>query len=583
MNEEIALFVADSHVQLEALETELLILERTPQAADTLDAAFRSIHTIKGNAMVVQQGEVEWFAHVAESVLMRLREGELAADAQLISVLLACCDHLRFLIGLSSLESNESPAFAEEDRARLIGLLVPYMSSDSPAATAPPAPSISQAKSPEECWHLAIRFAPDVLRQGLDPSGFLQHLSSIGHIFDLRTGCEDLPGIDDYDPERCYLHFEVWLDTPADKQAIEDVFSFVREQSRVLITPPASHLQAFVDSIQALPDADLHAGEMLMRVGALTPAELDSSLRAQRSGAVDSKPLGSILVEEGYVAPELLSAVLQRQDEIKQDVLREPLHIRIPGEQLDALLARLDALHSSLSELCAQAGPLSADTLRPLLAELQLSREQAEHFRSVPFKTLFRRLHRVVRDSAHDLGKRAELQLHGGSLLLDRATADLLADALMHLLRNAIDHGLETPEQRLHAGKAAQGCLRVAAEADAQGLCIRVSDDGAGIDAERVRQAAIARGLLAPHVELDAETLHAMLFTPGFSTAETLSHYSGRGVGLDVVNETLAALHGSISLSSMPGLGCCFELRLPPGALRPLGQSAAPASLRSVA
>ncbi|GAB2893141.1 chemotaxis protein CheA [Uliginosibacterium flavum] len=562
MDEALALFIADCGTQLDTLETQLMALERNPADHAVLDAVFRAAHSIKGNAMVVHQGEVEWFAHIAESVLARLRDGSLWGDAELISVLLSCCDHLRFLVGMCALEEPVSPEFAEADRARLIGLLVPYLEGEE-ASVEPLAPQPEQAlaTSADACWRLTARFAPDVLRQGMDPAYFLQHLASLGRIFSLQTFTDALPEPPDYDPELCYLHFEIFLDSPADRQSIEDVFSFVRDSCELQITPPATQVQGYVERIQALPDEDLHTGEMLLRVGALTPDELADGLRVQRSA--EGKPLGSILVDEGFVKPELVSAVLARQDQIKQEQARQNSQLRVSTEQLEALAARIGALQCVVVGLTQRGGNVSQAELSVLQHGLGDARRLVEDLRSTHFGEQFRRLHRVVRDTAQELGKRVDLQLTGSDIVLERSMADLLGDALMHLLRNAIDHGLETPALRLQAGKPAHGNLSVEASVEGDWLIFSVSDDGAGIDVDKVCAVAHARGLLPTGARLDAEAVYAMLFEPGFSTAAMLTHYSGRGVGLDVVRDAVLALGGEISVHSAPGLGSRFEIRVP--------------------
>ncbi|MDP5238880.1 ATP-binding protein [Uliginosibacterium sp. 31-16] len=569
MDEAIALFVADCSVRLDELESQLLALEREPQGRSALDAVFRAAHTIKGNATVMQHGEVEWFAHVAESVLARLRDGALQADAGLITVLLACCDHLRFLIGLAGMEAEDSPAFADADRARLIGLLVPYLEGEELHALPAPglAPARAGAACAEECWRLQLRFAPEVLREGMDPVYFLRHLTSLGRIFSLHTCIDDLPEPPVYNPELCYLQFVVLLDTMADKQAIEDVFSFVRDRCDLQLTPPATRVKGYLGRIQALPDDDLHAGEMLMRVGALTPAELDSGLRTQRSESGERKPLGSILVDEGFVPPEVVTAVLQRQDEIKREQVRVSQQLRVSTEQLDGLIASMGVLQRTIEGLCRRDAPVSGGELASLQNEMTKARKCADSLRCSRFGELSRRLHRVVRDTAQELGKHADLRLSGGEILLDRTVVDLLGDALMHLLRNAIDHGLELPDQRQRVGKPAHGTLSVEAREDfgetGDWLVFAVSDDGAGIDCERVRAVAVAQGLLSDTLRPEAHALYPLLFEPGFSTVGTPTHFSGRGVGLDVVRDAVQALGGTLAVSSAPGLGCRFEIRLP--------------------
>lgn len=560
LDESLALFVADCGTQLDALESHLLALEREPAARELLDAIFRAAHTIKGNATVVQLGEIEWFAHVTESVLERLRKGELLASGELISVLLACCDHLRFLIASSTLGMETTPAFAEQDRARLIGMLVPWLGDEVEVAAAVPIPKFSE-RSADECWRIELRLAPEALRQGLDPFNFLRHLETLGRVHDLQVDDQFIPPPDSFDPECCYLRFSVVLDTGADKQAIEDVFSFMREACELQVEPPQCQLEDWVELIESLPEYELQTGEMLVRVGAITPEELASGLHRQRAG--EHEPIGQILVNEGFVAPQVVEAAVRRQGEIRCELLRDAGQLRVSVERLDQLMNSLEGMQLSLNQLARRGTRVSAVEMVALQHSLEKARQLASGLRSARFAEQFRRLHRLVRDTALDLGKRADLLVSGGEVEMDRAVADTLADALMHLLRNAIDHGLETPEQRKALGKPASGSLSLSVRQVEDQLHVRVSDDGAGVDFARVRAKAQALGWLSAEAELEHADLLEFLFRPGFSTAENLSHYSGRGVGLDAVRVALQALEGEISLRSQAGQGCSFDIRLP--------------------
>lgn len=550
LDEALGLFAADCAVRLDELESALLVLERQPDGRDALEAIFRAVHTVKGNATVVRQGRIERFAHLLERVLERLREGAVAADDVLISTLLACCDHLRGLIAAVRSDAAEDLAGAN---LAMIGRLTPYLAEADLAAPG----AVAAA-----CWQLRVHFAPGILRQGMDPQDFLRHLAGLGRIVSVQVLDDGLPAWPEYDPELCYLDFAVTLETAAERQAIEDAFALVREACELQLTPPVERVQDYVGRIQALPDDDLHAGEMLMRVGALTPAELDDGLRQQRVGD-GTRPLGSILVADGVVAPEVVDAVLQRQNQIKQALLGESRLLHVSGEQVDQLLGALAGVQGSLAELARRGTRVSSGEMLALQHGLDKARQLAEKLRTTRFGELFRRLHRVVRETSLELNKRADLLVSGGELRLDRAVAELLNEALLHLLHNAIDHGLEAPAQRLRAGKPVHGALQVSACAESGWLVFTVSDDGAGIDLAKVREVAVARGLLAAETAAAPETLHALLFMPGFSTAAEVTHYSGRGVGLDAVHNAITALNGNICLHSQAGVGTRFEIRLP--------------------
>lgn len=542
------LFVSECSTRLDCLEELLLTLEQQPDDRPTLEALFRAAHSIKGNATVAHQVEVEWFAHIAESVLARLRTGSLQADGELVSVLLACCDHLRFLVARVGLDET-SPAFAERDRTRLIGLLVPYLDGEDPGAP----PGEDSADEPN-CWHLRLNFGRDALRRGLDPLNFLQHLETLGQIRSLQTRCERLPD-DDYDPECCYLDFEVLLDSPADKQHIEDALAFASDVCELIILPPPAQAGRYLQKIEALPDDELHTGEMLVRIGAITQAELATSLRQQRQGAAE--PLGELLVTQGRISAEVVAAVIQRQQQTRQRRAPAPDQLHLPAAQVTRLLACLQEAQTCCSELAASDPRLSK--LQALLAS---ACQQAGALQATRFGEHLPRLQRAVREACRELGKQAELQISGAELLLDRRLASALDDVLLQLLRNAVDHGIEAPAIRLARGKPANGQLHIRLQQAGEQLQLRVSDDGAGLDREHILSHARSAGLCSSADDSD-QTLLDLLFSAGFSTVTTPTHYSGRGVGLDLVREHIHALGGSIHLSSSSGQGCCFDITLP--------------------
>lgn len=567
MNSALPLFVSECTEKLDSLEALLLTLEQGKADREVLNAMFRDVHTIKGNASVIQHGEIEWFAHVVESVLDRLRAGEITADRQLVSCLLPCVDHLRFLVGTSALPEPREAGFADEERARLIGLLVPYLNEK---------PQGFDGRDPREygadSWTIQVRFVQNVLQRGLDPVYFLRHLESIGKIVNLTVLSDSLPSLEDYKPELCYLGFEIELDTVADKQAIEDVFAFVSDDCELRIRPPVGKLQEFICRIRSLPAEDLHIGEMLVRVGALTADELANGLRNQRRLDLadgNEREIGNLLVEEGFLDAELLEAVLQRQYEIRQSQAQEHRLLRVPAEgicELEETIALVLLGFERLARECPAGGEgLMSRQIPVMQAQLARAAEICRQIQRVRLEEVFRRLHRLARDTSQSLGKQADLLVSGGELEVERELAEGLAEPLIHLVRNALDHGIELPATRLAEGKSARGQVRIDAWEERDSLVLLVSDDGAGIDRDRIVQTARERGFAPP---LEDEALLALLFAPGFSTARCVSRISGRGVGLDVVKTSIEAFGGSIRVRSFPARGTRFELHLPRRFLR---------------
>ena len=563
MHSALPLFVSECSERLDRLETALLALERDGCEREALDAMFRDAHTIKGNASVVQSGDIEWFAHIVESVLERLRSGNLQADRQLISTLLPCVDHLRFLVSLATQPQAAASVLADEERTRLIGLLVPYLGDDIPQAH-----GIAALQASGNFWKISVSFAPSVFLQGLDPVYFLRHLQSIGRLIDLKTCLDALPRRQTYEPERCYLGFDIELDSVADKQGIEDIFALVRDACELRITPPQDKNRDFIRLIHSMPAEDLQVGEILVRVGALTADELAEGLRSQRYLVGQSEsPLGQVLVEHGFVESTVIDAALQRQSEMRRTVSQEARQIKVSAERIEELEALLAHVHHGLGRLAREcaAGPETwlARQIPALVAQTERAIEISQDIQRVRLGSVFHPLHRLIRDTSHGLGKQADLLVSGGELEVERCVANGLADPLIHLVRNAIDHGVEAPGERLATGKPTRGLIKIDAWQENEHLVLAIADDGAGIDRDRVRRAATERGMLSPDTPLEDADLLAILFSPGFTTAARVTRLSGRGVGLDAVRTQIRALGGDVSVQSFPARGTRFELRLP--------------------
>ncbi|MBS0543878.1 MAG: chemotaxis protein CheA [Proteobacteria bacterium] len=584
MDEITSVFVTESREQIAALESALLQLENSPGDDDTLNAIFRSAHTIKGGAGVIECSYIVAFTHVVENVLDRLREHAINADADLIALLLGCADHIGNLLGV--LESGAPGPDAElaADGAALLARLQRDWLSDGGRGTGLPSvpPVLLEASGggavESDCWHISVRFGADVLRNGMDPLSFLRYLGSIGRIVHLETIADAMPEAAEMDPETCYLGFEISFASGADKAAIERVFDFVRDECTLNILPPHSRLSDFIALISTLPEDSMRLGEILVRIGALTQDELEDGLRQQTAapaGGVESgevpaaapQPIGEILVERKVVQAELVDAAVARQKQVTEKKAAEARLIRIQADKLDRLIDLVGELviaGASVNLLAGRTGVgelIEATSLTGRLVES--IRDAALQLRMVQIGETFNRFHRVVRDTSREMGKEIELSISGGDTELDKSMVEKIGDPLMHLVRNAMDHGLELPAAREASGKPARGRLELNAFHDSGSIVIEVADDGAGLNRERILAKAVERGLAQPGQSLSDAEVYNLIFEPGFSTAEKVTNISGRGVGMDVVRRNIQGLRGSVDVSSEPGKGSRFAIRLP--------------------
>lgn len=580
MDEITTVFVTESREQLSALEDALLQLEGNPDDSDILNAVFRSAHTIKGGAGVVECGFIVSFTHVVENALDRLRNGEIRLNGDLVALLLACSDHLGNLLDVLAAGAPAPDADLDAEGAALLSRLQRDwlekrdVGDVTSSARDEPLHSSGGGEVDTDCWHISLRFGPDVLRNGTDPLAFLRYLASIGRIVLLETLADSMPNADQMDAESCYLGFEISFASAADKARIERVFDFVRDDCTLHILPPHSKLSDYVALVNQLPEDPMRLGEILVRVGALTQAELEEGLRMQEAppgsdsaGSAPPIPLGEILVEQKVVSPELVDAAIVKQRQVNDKRAAEARLIRIPADKLDKLIDLVGELviaGASVNLLAANTGIGELVEATSLTGRLVESiRDAALQLRMVQIGDTFNRFTRVVRDVSRELGKDIELSISGGDTELDKSMVEKIGDPLMHLVRNAMDHGIEAPDVRVANGKPVRGRLELNAFHDSGSIIIEVADDGAGLNRDRIMAKAVERGLIQPGQVLTDIEIYNLIFEAGFSTAEQVSNLSGRGVGMDVVRRNIQSLRGTVEVSSTAGQGSRFAIRLP--------------------
>ncbi|MGE5866139.1 MAG: chemotaxis protein CheA [Rhizobacter sp.] len=573
----LTIFFAESRELLESMETSLLSIGRSSDAAETVNAIFRAAHTIKGSAGLFGLDDIVAFTHVVESVLDDVRAGVVSIDEPLVSLLLACGDHIGALVdAVEASPQGASPDLLSRGEpliARLRAYLTPAQSDDAAtvrAASASGCCTDGQAlPGAYDLWHISIRFGADVLRNGMDPLSFIRYLRTLGTIVGVVTCATHMPEAVAMDPEACHLGFEIALRTQADKAAIEAVFDFVLDDCTLSILPPTSLSADYVALLHGLPAESERLGEMLVRCGAITARELETALERQsQAKAVDAPPrIGAILVEQGSVAAPVVAAALDKQKRSKDGKAAENQSIRIDADKLDQLI-------NLVGELIIASAGANLVARRTRNAELQechstLSglveqvRDSALQLRMVKIGATFNRFQRVVHDVSREIGKDIALVVSGEDTELDKTVVEKIGDPLTHLVRNAIDHGIDPPELRAQRGKPAQGTVSLNAYHDSGSIVIEVGDDGGGLDREKILNKAIERGLVEVGRTLTDGEIYGLVFEPGFSTAEQVTNLSGRGVGMDVVKRNIVALRGSVDIASQAGVGTTVTVRLP--------------------
>lgn len=585
-------FFMESRELLESMEESLLVLESAPDDRDAISAIFRAAHTIKGSGGMFGLDGIVAFTHVVENVLDRVRNGEVPVNADLIAVLLSCCDHIGMLVEQIATDQSAKPdRETEAIGIMLLDQLKAYQAKPkeqhlTPATPHTPSPIQVATQEPfdsviveSDNWHISLRFSHDVLRNGMDPLAFIRYLGSMGEIIHVGVLPDALPFAPDMDPESCYLGFEIdFHGEGVDKTAIEMVFEFVRDDCTLRILPPHSQIEEYVQLINELPEDKIRLGELLINCGSLTKKELDAALRLQTLRAEsfqETAPaendvtcqLGNILVEQGMVQPELVDAALGKQKLAKENKVQESKLIRIQSDKLDQLINLVGeiVISGAAVSLLAQRTSDSAlheatSTLSRLVEEI---RDGALQLRMVQIGETFTRFNRVVRDVSRELGKDIGLVISGAETELDKSVVEKIGDPLMHLVRNSMDHGIEKTEVRLQRGKPAKGTVRLNAYHESGSIVVEVGDDGGGLNRERIFAKALEKGLVTANQTLSDQEVYGLIFEAGFSTAEAVTNLSGRGVGMDVVRRNIEALRGTVEIDSREGIGTTVKIRLP--------------------
>lgn len=539
---------------LAQLESSLLVLEGDSGSSAAIGQVFRVAHTLKGSAAMSGFAEISAMAHDLESAFDLVRSGSLKVSPELISLTFWALDFIRAALSGTGEEDGGG-------RQRIHALVSTLLQISG--VSRPPAPAQSEvavahavAAADDERLYL-VRFRPgaETLRRGIHPVQLFSALGDLGRYLVLGN-TDALPALAVLDPECCYLRWDLLVATSADEPALRDLFIFVED--------------------------DCELGIHLLRVGTGLPFELEEyrDFLTEQRGA----PLSEVCTAFGH---QLSLPATSPPADVPQPV--EPTPVR-PSAEVDSrhesgsrdeqfayLRVRtdtLDSLVSLIGELVTLEGRLSASAGRLLDEGLSGISEEAERLtialrrqvlraRMLPIGTTFGRFRRQVRDLSQELGKEIELLIEGDKTELDKTMLDQLQDSLGHLVRNCVDHGIESPALRRERGKPERGVIRLTAAQKGAHIVIEVGDDGGGLDLEQVRRKAEAMGLLDARTEADDRVVADLIFHPGLSTAAAVTSVSGRGVGMDAVRDAVQALRGTIEVATRPGLGTTFTLKLP--------------------
>ncbi|HED18745.1 MAG TPA: chemotaxis protein CheA, partial [Gammaproteobacteria bacterium] len=512
-------FFEESFEGLETMESALLALGQEVDDPDLINQIFRAAHSIKGGSGTFGFTAVAGFTHVMETLLDEMRDGRRTITADAIELLLESGDVLRGM-----LEAARDSAEFDADHVTAVQARLEEMLGSDSGADAPE----TQTTAPVEAgWEIHFLPMPHLLKTGNDPVRMFRELATLGEL-QAEVDSARLPTLTDFDPEECYLSWQLTLKGEVTRAQIDEIFEWVDGDCELDIQP--------LDSV-AEPTDQPGAG-----------ASVDP----------DAKPS--------------LKAAPEQAERRKGERRSGDSSIRVNIEKIDELINMVGELVITQSML-GQFGDVESghdiqlEKLRDGLSDLERNtrelQESVMRIRMLPISFAFNRFPRLVHDLSNKLGKKIELKMSGESTELDKTVMEKIGDPLVHLVRNSLDHGIENPDERIAAGKPETGTIHLNAYHQGGNVVIEISDDGRGLDRDRILAKARDNGLISDQEHVSDKQIFDLVYRPGFSTAESVSDVSGRGVGMDVVRRNIADLGGSIETRSETGKGTTIIIRLP--------------------
>lgn len=506
---------------LQGMEDALMLIREDGFSSDRINAVFRAAHTIKGAAGMLKLNHLVEFTHVAENLLDEVRNNRIELSNEMIETLLKAKDHMQLLAQFYVKNIGTEPdGFIADISEELKKAFQSYMKDDIKAKTSIQKDTKKPSCGIEDGWHISIRFDKSIFIVGMDPINFIRYLSKMGDITNFVLDTKRIGTLSKLHPEECYISCSFDIDAYTSKEKILEVFEFIEDDIEIELTPLNPKTEDEDDFIK---------GESLTSIS---------------SG---SKPTSS----DSEASMSIASSSTLRVESDKIDVL-----INLIGEMV---IANANVVQRAS---IIQDGGLS-ESVGAVSRMLEEIRESAMKIRMVQIGETFGKFKRIVHDISAKLNKSIELIINGGDTEMDKTIVEKISDPLIHIVRNAIDHGLESSTERIERGKNPKGRLELNAYHDAGTIAIEIIDDGRGLDEEKIFAKAVERGIIDENVKLSQKDIFNLIFEPGFSTAESITDISGRGVGMDVVRRNIESLRGSVDIRSAKGKGSTFTLRLP--------------------
>jgi len=578
MTEELELFAEDTEEQLQFMENALLDATESGVDDEKIGAIFRAMHTIKGTAGMFGFDDVVSFTHVAENLLDEVRKGNAELTPDMLALMLKSKDHVDALAQLSINEEDITSEITEAGEALLVQLreMMPgaeptmeekieanqakMQEAETSKAQLEETSSMPEVEG-EAVWHISLRLKEDFFTTGMSVLSIFNFFQDMGEVLMNVPVLSHVPTLKELNAQKSYMGFEILFQTESSKEDIEEIFEFVEDDIELSVFQQAD-TASLAKLIEIRGEASLQS--LLVEEGVYE----EEAFSVQVVETVPSDPVvAAVQPEPVKVVPAKPVAKKEVKEAEKKPAAKKSSSLRVDSSKIDVLINQMSEMviaNARIVEISETSDNMELEESANLLNELlEQVRDGIMDIRMMQVGDSFAKFRRIVNDTAKKIGKDIDFVISGGETELDKTVIEKISDPLVHMLRNSVDHGVETPEQRLAAGKTGKGRVDLRAYPDAGTIIIEIEDNGNGINKEKVLEKAISAGIVPANHNLSDKEIYELIFAAGLSTADTVSDISGRGVGMDVVKRNIEDLRGTLDIDSTPGKGSKITIRLP--------------------
>ena len=568
MTDELGLFLEDSDEQLTFMENALVNMQENGVNDEDIGALFRAMHTIKGTAGMFGFDDLVGFAHIAENLLSEVRAENVTLTPDMIEIFLLSKDHTQKLVEIASTHELMDEELKKTNDELLVKLASFLPNSDSKEIENEEIEETQELPADdygESLWHISVDLHEDFYTSGMDVISIISFLEDLGEIKKVVAVTDKIPLLQDYLPISAYMKFHIQLLGSSGFDEIEEVFEFILDDLELSIFKVDDN-ESLVELIQNEEEQEefktfLLENELFTQEQISSPQIVEEEPIAQKETVVEEK------VEEIKDVLKVTPTPKKDAQKIEKKPEHKTFSLRVDSSKVDHLINQISEMVIANAKIAERADRLddtelgeSTTIMTDMLEEV---RSSVMNIRMVQVGDSFTKYRRIVGDVAKKIGKNVNFVINGGETELDKMVVEKISDPLMHMLRNSVDHGIELSDERIKAGKSEVGNVTLSAYPDAGTIVIEITDDGKGLDRDRILAKSIASGVVKEDDDLTDKEIYNLIFAAGLSTADTVSDISGRGVGMDVVKRNIEDLRGTVDINSTPGKGSVFTIRLP--------------------